>query len=341
MRAYVFWWPGVRGPDRTRGNTIALSQIGVEAQEVLNNYQAHKDFGADFIFTGMPSMVAKLQPKLPTILQLGGYDLSVAMPGGEFVEPVISRMEKHAELLSVIDPTYFKEMWDSDVDFDFERYILAPNGYTRVQTQVKPTETDSFNVLNPMGDFFAKEPERFVEAARRCEYDDIRFGLSTRSAPSYSVPPDWLSIDNLKVFPQMPHNQWLSVFKGADVIAPWSKAEILPWSVFESFAFGKPTIVDKIGAIQSLPEEVLPEAVDDFGKPVEHFDIKWEDEYYEGDHYLYAGDVDEFLEKVYELYENRDKLESLGRKAQSWTQDYWTQTEKMRTLVEMMTGGQS
>jgi len=155
----------------------------------------------------------------------------------------------------------------------------------------------------------------------------------------WHMPLDWLELDNVEFLPNMPHNTMLEQYARADVVIPFSAAEILPWTVFESFIAGKPTIVDVIGKVQSVHRKHVEEMVSWFGTPSRIFHEKWCDRYAsgEGDHYLHASSAEDLAQLILELYHDEKRRLELGNNALEWVGAYkWKPKDKGMKVIELM-----
>ncbi|GAI38953.1 unnamed protein product, partial [marine sediment metagenome] len=158
---------------------------------------------------------------------------------------------------------------------------------------------------------------------------------------AWKWPLDWLDTDNIEFLPHQPHERMIQLYASADIVCPWSAAEILPWTVFESFLAGKPTLVDKIGMVQSVHIKYVEEMVKWFGCSSKVFNELWEDKYKsgEGDHYLHAGSAEELAKIVIELYHDEKRRRQIGLNGLKWIDAYsqdWKPKSKGEKILKLV-----
>jgi len=130
---------------------------------------------------------------------------------------------------------------------------------------------------------------------------------------------------------------WL--YSRADIVLPYSAAEVWPHTVGEAFLAGKPTIVDAIGMTQSVPKNKIGEMVEDFGLPSGEFEERHGDEYLAGDHFIRCeGGPEKVAETILELYNDEGWRSELGNRASEWANEYekhWSLKDKGEKLLEV------
>jgi len=323
----VLWWQAGAG-QQGRWNPLAFQLAGhkVEYTEAM-----HISHFTDFVFTPIPG----LQCNKPLITQLGGYGRSLVLPGSKCSFRVDDTFQ-HSSLITVLDPTMAAELRRNG--FDLGSVVCIPNACPPIKSIVVEQKSNYFIVYNPSGNIPIKRMERFVEAAKVLqEYaSDIRCIMTTRTLKHYNAPLEWLEIPSLYLTPRLPYDQALELFAVADIIAPFSAAEIHPQTFLEAMMLSKATIVDKTGMIFTIHMDELGDMKKAFGKPVREFHKLWKSMYKSGneDHYLHAKDANQLVEQVIELYENRNKLRRLGEKAKMWATRYWKLKERGQMIVD-------
>ena len=328
---------------KSRGNAQAFRSLGHEVQLVTRDFMPyHFHEGADLIFSGIPVLICIMKPTLPTILQAGGYGVNTVLPGGRFMREVRNLTEAPT-FVTVLDPNYYDELRCSWLDkkVDYDKILMVPNGLPQ-QLREQPVESGEpnpqFTVLNPAGDMRIKRPEKFVEGVKLVEKRGypIKFKFLSKSRHSYRLPIEWLDVDSLDILPVQPYAKMVELYNEADVVAPFSYAEILPNTPFEAFHHGKPLVCNMIGKIQTIPVEDVERAVRDFGMPIAEFDEKWRDRYFTGDHYLQAKTPEDFAEKIIYLYEHEDERKRLSRRSKEWVSYWWHMESKCELLLDRL-----
>ncbi|GAH15378.1 unnamed protein product, partial [marine sediment metagenome] len=145
--------------------------------------------------------------------------------------------------------------------------IMLPNPAPNVT--IPPKEHSAFTIFCPQGVWSIKHPSRIIQAARIVgeKEPSIRFVMPVGSERVWGCPLDWLEIDNIEFLPSLPYPKMLELYAMADVVAPFSAAEILPWTIFEGFIAGKPVIADILGKVQSVHIKHIEEMISWFGTP--------------------------------------------------------------------------
>lgn len=289
----------------------------------------------DLVYTPIPGLP---RPNAPTKLftQLEGYGEAAIMPGSAPSSRIEATFENSHEVM-LADPNIHVELEKNGVGGD---PIMLPNPAPDVD--IPPRNTPNFTVFIPMGTWDIKKPERAVQAARIVgeEEPSITFQMIISSRRSWSCPLDWLELDNIQFRPVVPYEDMLKLYGIADVVAPFSAAEVLPWTVFEGFISGKPTIVDVAGRIQTVHREHIEEMTSWYGASSDLFHRRWK-EYYgsgEGDHYLHAGSAEELAQLILELYGDEKRRLELGNRAIEWVGEYdehWSFGDKGRKIIEL------
>jgi len=325
----ILWWQSATG-QQGRWNPMAFHLAGhnVEYTESL-----HVSPFTDIIFTPIPGMTSDK----PLITQLGGYGRTLVLPGSKCSYRVEDTF-KNSNMIVLLDPNMARELHRNG--FDTSSCVLIPNACPppeEIQFNVEQ-QSKYFIVLNPSGTIPIKRMERFVEAARVLgEYaDDIKCIMTTRSNTHYNAPIEWLEVENLFVTPRLPYQQTMELFGVADVVAPFSAAEIHPQTFLEAMVLGKPTVMDKNGLVFTVQMDELEDMKKDFGKSVNTFHKTWKSMYHSGngDHYRHAKDSNALVEHIMELYENRNKLRRLGERASMWASRYWKLQERGQMIID-------
>jgi glycosyltransferase involved in cell wall biosynthesis len=287
--------------------------------------------GADLVYTPVPGL--KKEDSL-LFTQLEGYGAVSILPGSK-PSPRLKMTFDNSDKVGVIDPNMHMELLRCGID---QNTLMIPNPIPNIV--IPPKESQKFTVFYPSGCWAIKKPERIIEAARLVgkEEPDIRFVMGVGSK-IWRLPLDWLELDNIEFLPNLPHEAMLEQYAKASIVIPYSAAEILPWTVFESFVAGKPTIVDVIGKVQSIHREHVEEMVSWFGTPSNVFHDKWASKYEsgEGDHYLQAGSAADLAWEILTLYRNEKRRLELGNNALEWVSAYkWKPIDKGKKILELM-----
>jgi len=287
--------------------------------------------GADLIFTPVPGLKRR---DTPIYTQFEGYGNVLVMPGSK-PSPLVKMTFDHSDKIGVIDPNMHMELLRCGVD---QNTLMLPNPIPNIV--VPPKETSEFRVFYPSGCWSIKQPERVVQAARLVgkEEPSIRFVMAVGSK-IWHMPLDWLELDNVEFLPNLPHDKMLEQYALADIVIPFSAAEILPWTTFEGLLAGKPMISDVIGKVQSVHRKHVEDMVSWFGVPSRFFHEKWCDKYGsgEGDHYLHAGSAEELAKLIIELYHDEKRRRELGLNALRWVDAYkWKPKNKGEKILELM-----
>jgi len=329
MDICIIWWAGASGSG-TRWNRECFEGAGHDVT-VSNEIPSW----ADLVFSPIPNLNFD-SIRQPVVLQFGGYGRQLCLPGRGFSDAVEECMEK-ADLITVLDPNMTIEM--EEWGLDSSKTVTIPNATPPIT--IPPKNDPKFTVLcptaDPTGGF--KRLDRFVEAARIVgeEEDSIRFVMPVKSRGVYRYPLKWLEVENLKILPRQPHERMLEWFGRADIITPFSKAEVFPQTMLEACVAGKPLIVDQFGLIQSVHRDFLKEMEEDYGTESENFHKRWENRYHsgEGDHYLHAGSAEELAELVQELYGDEKRRAELGNNALDWIDHFWELSSRGKKIIEV------
>ncbi|MBA7593117.1 hypothetical protein ES703_00034 [subsurface metagenome] len=287
---------------------------------------------ADIIYTPVPGLENR---GVPLVTQLEGYGGVSIMPGSKPSPKVRETFNNSAKVL-LADPNIYRELKRCGID---QASIMLPNPVPNIT--ITPRDSPKFTVFCPQGTWKIKKPERIIEAAKIVGKAEpkIRFVMPVGSKRVWREPLEWLELDNMEFLPSLPYDKMLEQYAKADIVAPFSAAEILPWTVFESFIAGKPTVVDVIGKVQSVNREYVREMVSWFGVPSRIFHERWEGKYAsgEGDHYLHAGSSEELAKLILELYSDEKRRLQLGLNAQKWIDAYdWKPKDKGKKILEIM-----
>jgi len=346
LRVRLLWWSSVSG-DPSRGNRIAFENIGVQTELLTQNImpQVHLQYGADFIFTGMIYEMLNWAGmgflKLPVVIQGGGYG-PYFLPDGKIDRNFEKVTDIPQSIVTVLDPNYYLEMQKSGLEFDYEQFFLVPNGLTMTLTKFpmlpQKRSEDEFVILNPSGNFWIKNPQKFIEATKLVfkEEPKIKFQFPIKTRYSYNAPIKWLDCENVELMPIKSQPQLYMLYQKADVVGVYSEAEILPTHVFEALWFDKPLIHSHLGMLQSVPSECLGEMTKDFGMSIPKFHEKWKGEYLKGDHFKYVKSPKEFAESCIELYNNEEERKALAKRGSEWKSSWWMMEDKAQLLVDML-----
>ena len=300
--------------------------------EVSNNWA---DIGGaiDLVYTPVPGL--KKAEGTPLVTQLEGYGGVSILPGSK-PSPRIKETFKNSSKVLLVDPNMLIELKRCGID---QPTIMLPNPAPDVIIPLK--NSPQFTVFCPQGTWKIKKPERIIEAAKIVgkEEPKIRFVMLVGSERVWGCPLDWLELDNVEFLPTLPYDKMLEQYAHADVVAPFSAAEILPWTVFEGFIAGKPVIADVLGKVQSVHRKYVEDMVSWFGTPSRLFHERWEDKYLsgEGDHYLHTDSAGGLANLVLELYGDEKRRLELGLNAQKWVDAYdWKPRDKGKKILDLV-----
>jgi glycosyltransferase involved in cell wall biosynthesis len=287
--------------------------------------------GADLVYSPVPGLK---KGDSPLFTQLEGYGAVSVLPGSK-PSPRLRATFDNSDKVGVIDPNMHLELLRCGLD---QNTLMIPNPIPNIV--VPPKESQKFTVFYPSGTWSIKKPERIIEAARLVgkEEPNIRFAMSVGSK-IWHTPLDWLNLDNVDFLPNLSHEKMLEQYAKANIVIPFSACEIQPWTVFESFIAGKPTIVDVIGMIQSVHREHVEEMISWFGTPSRVFHDTWARKYGSGekDHYLWAGSSEDLAWLILELYHDEKRRLELGKNALEWAEAYkWKPKDKGEKILELM-----
>lgn len=288
---------------------------------------------ADLIYTPVPGLTKS--KFVPMFTQFEGYGNVSLIPGSK-PSPRVEKTFEESDKVAVVDPNMHMELIRCGID---QNTLMLPNPIPNVT--IPPKESPQFTVFYPSGCWVIKKPERIIQAARLVgnEEPKIKFVMPVGSTKPWRYPLDWLEVENIEFLSPLSYEDMLKEYGKADVVIPFSAAEILPWTVYESFLAGKPTIVDVIGKVQSVHRKYAEEIVSWFGTPSRIFHEKWKDKYLsgEGDHYLHAGSAEELAQLILELYRDEKRRRELGLNAQKWVDAFkWKPIDKGKKILEIM-----
>ena len=348
MKVRLLWWSSVTG-DASRGNQQAFENIGLETELVNMGFQDyHLRENADFLFTGMIYEAVNwyLQGKigLPIIIQGGGYGPNL-LPNGKLNRFFERVTEIPKSLVTILDSKYYYEMLNSGLPFDFEKIFIVPNGVPSYLKDFpilpkKKKRKDEFIVFNPMGTFWIKQPERFIEVVKTVNKENlpIKFVMPMKTQFVYNCPIEWLEIPNLELLPVQSFPQMCIWYQKCDLVAVYSQAEIFPQHFFEALWFGKPLIHNNAGLIQTVSIDLLKDIIKDFGINCMDFDKKWSHAYHTGGHFLdaYGFTEKDFADAILDFYVNEELRNECAKLGKKWVSNFWSMTDKARLLVEMM-----
>lgn len=327
----VIEWPNRVGPlSRWAGECFKDCGCNVE---VTNDWE--NTGGVDLVYTPVPGLKETKDTSLVTSLE--GYGAGAFMPSSDNPSPKLLETFENSDKVLLADPNLYLQLKRCGID---KPSIMLPN--TAPDITITPKDTLEFRVFAPAGCWEIKKPERVIKAAKIVEKvePDIKFVMTTGSADGvWRCPLDWLELDNMEFLPSLPYEEMLKEYSKASVVAPFSAAEILPWTVFESFLAGKPTIVDVIGKVQSVHREHIKEMVSWFGTPSNIFNERWEDTYMsgDGDHFLHASGPEELARHIIDLYRDEKKRLELGNNALEWVDAYdWKPKDKGRKILDLV-----
>lgn len=326
MIVSIVWWQQGTGVS-ARGNKECFEEAGCDVEIV----DAPTPL-ADLIFTPIPGV--KYDRDVPLLTQLGGFGPNLLLPRSE-PHKNVERTFEFSDAVTVLDPNMHIELRRVDID---EETLMVPNAAPFIA--MPDAETGDFTVLCPQGDSPMKEPERLAEAVSIVgeREPDIKFVFPSKSG-RWRNPLEWLDLDNLRVVPNQSHKNMEKLYAQADVIMPYSSAEILPTTVFEGFISGKPVIVNEIGRIQSVAREHLEKMCSDFGTASGDFHERWKGEYMsgEGEHFFKCKTPREVADAVMDLHGSDILRHRVGLRGQEWVDEYsehWSQEDRGRKLLE-------
>jgi glycosyltransferase involved in cell wall biosynthesis len=287
--------------------------------------------GADLVYTPVPGL-KKMDS--PLFTQFEGYGAVLVMPGSK-PSPRVKMTFDNSDKVGVIDPNMHMELLRCGMD---QNTLMLPNPIPDIV--IPPKESQKFTVFYPSGCWSIKKPERIIEAARLVgkEEPGIRFVMAVGSKV-WHMPLDWLELDNIEFLPNLSHAKMLEQYALADIVIPFSAAEVLPWTFFEALIAGKPIISDVIGKVQSVHRKYVEDMVSWFGTPSRIFHEKWEEKYGsgEGDHYLRASSPEMLAEMILALYDDEKRRLELGNNALEWVSAYkWRPKDKGTKILELM-----
>lgn len=291
---------------------------------------------ADLVYSPVPGL--KKTEGIPLVTSLEGFGSVSIMPRIDKPSPKIAETFKESSKVLLADPNMLVELRRCGIDQDS---IMMPNPAPDIT--IPPKESPEFRVFCPQGVWSIKHPERIIESAKIVgrEEPKIRFVMPVGSERVWRCPLDWLELENMEFLPSLPYPKMIEEYAKADIVAPFSAAEILPWTVFEAFIAGKPTIVDVIGKVQSVHKKYVEELISWFRTPSRIFHEKWEEKYHsgEGDHYLHANSAEELARLILELYADEKKRLELGNNALEWVNAYsqdWKPKDKGKKILELV-----
>lgn len=303
--------------------------------EISNNW---KDTGppADLVYTPVPGLRAT--KGIPLVTQFEGYGGVSVLPGSK-ASPKIAETFKNSSKILLADPNMYFELKRCGID---QPTLMMPNPAPDVEIMSK--KSSNFTIFCSQGAWCIKNPGRVIRAANIVgkEEPDIRFVMPVGSERVWRWPLKWLEADNVEFLPTLPYEKMLEQYAMADVVAPFSAAEVLPWTIFEGYVSGKPVIADVLGKTQSVHRKYVADMVSWFSTPSKLFHKKWEDKYGsgEGDHYLHAGSAEELAKLILELYGDEKRRLELGLNAQKWIDAYdWKSRDKGKKILELVNLG--
>jgi len=314
-------WSGQTG-DRQSRHKLMFEQAGAEVVDVDNG-------NPHFVWTPIPGMDNDVT--CPMITQLGGFGSNYLLPSTPKPSPAFEQTFINSDIVSTIDPIMYHVL---DKRHEGMKVVPLPSPH-KFAEGIENVDDGKFNVLNPMGSMEFKKPEEFVEGVKIVgeENSDIHFYLVQKGKHTLQFPTEWLDLDNLTILPQMPMEELKKYYGLADVIAPWSAAETGPNTAFEGFALGLPVVTRMMGLTLTVSHEHLPDMIDDFGMGVRDFDDKWKSRYGSGDgeHYVQAETVDEFVDTILHLYNNQGKQ----WKGKEWIDKWWDLEDRGECYLDL------
>ena len=323
----VLWWEGSKGPTSTRWNERCFSDAGYDVEVKFKLNQNPK---ADLIFTPIPGIGPNCP--VPVVTQFGGFGTQLYIPGKGFSNLATESLE-NSDLVILHDSNFHILMEEEGLD---GKTVTVPNAVPPLS--IPPKKSKNFTVLNPSGGSRLKEPGRFVEAAKIVgrEESEIQFEMPIRSGRIWRAPIEWLKVENFKPLPTQPFEKMLDLYARADIVAPFSAAEIHPQTFYEACLAGKPLIEDQFGLIQSVHRDFLEEMIEDFGTESAEFHQRWKGDYEsgEGNHYLKAESPEELAELVLELYADERRRAELGSEALKWINQFWRPKDRGERIID-------
>jgi len=325
----IIWWSGDVSGEATRFNKECFEEAN---HEVYLSEGEIPDF-SDIVFSPIPNLNFENIDK-PLIIQFGGYGRQLVLPDQGFSGDT-KKCLKEADLVTILDPNMFLEMDRNGID---GKTVTIPNATPPID--IPPKNHAKFRVLCPTTDSLGglKNLDRFVKAAEIVGQEkDIEFVIPTKSRGVYRGPVDWLGVDNLKIIPHQPYDKMLEWYGRADIVAPFSSAEIFPQTFLEGCLAGKPIIMDSMGLIQSVHRDFLEEMEEDYGTDSSDFHQRWRKEFGsgEGDHYLKAESPEELAELVLDLYTDKKRRAELGKNALDFVDSFWEPRNRGERIIEV------
>lgn len=325
----------------TRWAGVCFEEAGCKVELSFDEFRTA---GApDLIFTPIPGLIKPPKERHPPLLftQLEGMGHDTFFQGSK-ASPKVEATLAYSDKILLADPNMWLGLKQAGVGDKLDDTLMVPNPAPPIDitiTGLTSALEQRFTVFYPSGAWGIKKPERFVQVARIVgkKEPDIRFVMITGSGGAWKWPLDWLDANNIEFLPHQDHARMIQLYAEADIVCPWSAAEILPWTTAESFALGKPTIVDCLGKTQSVHRDHVKEMCDDFGMPSKEFHEKWKGRYMggEGDHFLHAGTPEELAEIILSLYKDEDRRTELSMNAHRWVNQYWTCKDKGKKVLEI------
>jgi len=298
----------------------------------------------DLVFTPIPGLrkLPKTADPSPTLVtQLEGMGHESFMPGSK-ASPRIEATLADSDKVLLADPNMYLGLKKAGVGDKLDNTLMVPNPAPPIDitlTDQASAMEQRFTVFYPSGAWYIKKPENMVRAARIVgkKEPSIRFVMITGPGGAWKWPLEWLDAENIEFLPHQEHRRMVQLYAEADIVCPWSAAEILPWTVFESFIAAKPTIVDCLGKTQSVNRKYVEEMCKDFGMSSKEFHEKWKDMYMtgNGDHFLHVGTPEELAQIILDLYKDEEGRAELSVNARRWIDQYWTCKDKGKKVLEI------
>jgi len=338
MKIRVSFWSGLGGQSPTLGNVRGFQHFGDVEYIPCENTKAHDiNQGADLFFTPNIQLIQSVDPRLFTILQMGGQGSSEMWRMGLFNS--LYSVTDHAEVVTMLDTNLLHFLRAKDQPWNWKKVFLVPNGMHydmfRPPEQKRKGEffTGFMGKLGGVGKA-GYDVAKVAAAVKNKGYSD-RIRLVAPIQTQYIASPDWIPIEPLPFY-KMPQQ-----YQQADIYLNVPEEEVLPNTIFEAFLTGLPVVVSggtSIARLQTVPAKYLGKMRADFGTSVDYFDEEWKPHYDEGEseHYLQGEDMEDVAKQIILLYENPDLREKLGAASREWALKLdWSFHDKCKLLMKL------
>jgi len=119
LKILVTYWASLGSQCPILGNTTGFREAGIETEFVpMHKLTEHHFIGVDLFFTPSPRLLINYDPKVFTILQMGG----------RVTFQNLDRAIDHAELVTMLDPNLYLWFKEQGITLDWKKIKLVPNG---------------------------------------------------------------------------------------------------------------------------------------------------------------------------------------------------------------------